>query len=107
MEIPIWCKAVLSVEEASALADSLNVAIIRAAAYRAIKYNDNSFCAYMSGNKVCIPRVPFERWLEEHGRAHTQFSTNKARADCRELKETPEPVKRTKSRKNIFVRKIV
>lgn len=102
MEIPIWRKAVLSVEEASAYANGLNVAIIRAAAYRAIKYGDRSFCAYPSGNKICIPRVPFERWLEEQGWLHTQLSRNEAIAECRELKEAP---RRTRSKNTVFIMK--
>lgn len=108
MEIPIWCKAVLSVNEASELADGLNVAVIRAAAYRAIKYKNNSFCAYMSGNKVCIPREPFIKWLEEQGRKHVAFNTAAAREECVELKDGSADVKKARSQKtNIFVRKIV
>lgn len=101
MEIPIWCKAVLSVAEASDYADGLSHAIIRAEAYKGIA-GRGSFNAYMSGNKVCIPRVPFERWLEEQGRLHTVFSHKQSNAEREELKE---PTKRARSKNTVFIMK--
>lgn len=100
MEIPIWYKAVLSVAEASDYADGLSHAIIRAEAYKSIEGRGGTFNAYMSGNKVCIPRIPFERWLEEQGRLHTKFSPRQSREDREELKEAP---KRTRSKNTMFI----
>ena len=79
-EIPIWQKAILTVEEASAYAGGMNVAIIRLAANQAIKLGAPNFECYMTGNKICIVRTSFEVWLSELGRRHTIFNIQ----DCQE-----------------------
>ena len=102
MEIPIWHKAVLTVTEASALAGGLNVAIIRAEARKSMS-GRGTLNAYMSGNKVCIPREPFLRWLEEQGRRHTVFNIAEAREEYSELKTVKKP--RARNTKNILLLK--
>lgn len=84
LEIPIWEKAIITVEEASAIAGGLNEAIIRLHAAQAINYGRITFECYMTGNKLCIVKDSFLKWLSELGRRHEQFCI----IDCqRQLKE--------------------
>ena len=81
MEIPIYLKENLTVDEAVELT-GLSAVLLRSEAYLARKRPKvSNFPAFWVGNKLLIPRLPLISWLAEQGRKHSQFDLG----DCREL----------------------
>lgn len=97
MEIPVWRKAVLTIEEASAYGD-MNLHLLRGLAVLA-KAGKSDFPSFSAGTSFKIPREPFERWLEKLGGEHTQLELKTVRRMVQELKEQSVP-KRGRPRKN-------
>lgn len=95
MEIPVWRKAVLTVEEAAAYGN-ISQHLLRGfvALSRAGK---SEFPVFYSGNSIKIPRVSFERWLESLGDGHVQLELKTVQRMVADLNESK---KRGRPRKN-------
>lgn len=107
LEIPIWEKAIITVQEASALAGGMNDAIIRLHAAQSMYYGRNYFECYKTGNKLCIVKDSFLKWLSLLGRRHEEFDLNRCREELQLIikkeeqpQETIAVVKRGRPRKN-------
>ena len=87
-EIPIWERAILTVEEASAIAGGMNEAIIRLYATKGIKTGEATFECYMTGNKLCIVKDSFIRWLSMLGRKHAMLDIESCRKELKNFENT-------------------
>lgn len=94
LEIPVWNKAVLSLEEAAAYGN-LNVHLLRGFSVLAAAGKSN-FPVFYSGDTMKIPRVSFERWLEGLGDSHSKLELKVVQ---RMVSEAKEPAKRGRPRK--------
>lgn len=94
MEIPVWRKAVLSVEEA-AVYGNIGQQLIRGFVALA-RLGKSDFPMFMSGDTAKIPRVGFEQWLEKLGSEHSQLELKTVQ---RMIASTDVP-KRGRPRKN-------
>lgn len=96
LDIPVWQKAVLTVDEAASYG-SLSPQMLRGLV-TLTKLNKGSFPFFMSGDTVKIPRVSFEEWLVNMGREHTQLELKLINQMIESIKKEAEP-KRGRPRK--------
>lgn len=95
-EIPVWRKAVLTIEEAAAYGN-VGQQLLRGFVTLA-KAGRSDFPVFFSGTDIKIPRVGFEAWLERMGNEHTQCELKAVKRMIDSLKDQ-EP-KRGRPRKN-------
>lgn len=93
-EIPVWVKAVLSVEEAAAYGN-ISPQLIRGFSALA-RAGRSDFPVFYSGDTLKIPRQAFERWLEELANDHKRLDLKIVR---RMIVSLEEPIKRGRPRK--------
>lgn len=85
MEIPIYLKENLTVDEAVELT-GLSAVLLRSEAYLArARPRVSNFPAFWVGNKLLIPRLPLINWLAEQGRKHSRFDLAESRELVRSL----------------------
>ena len=96
-EIPVWRKAVLTIEEAAAYG-SIGQQLLRGFVVLA-KAGKSDFPVFFSGTSIKIPRIGFEAWLERMGSEHTQCELKTVQRMIESLNEPDEP-KRGRPRKN-------
>lgn len=87
--IPVYRKAVLSVEEAAAYGN-ISGLIIKAYALLA-KNKRGDFPCFWSGNTLKIPRVAFEKWLEDMGRKNECFEIKNIKAIIKNAQQQDAP----------------
>ena len=96
-DIPVWHKAVLTIEEAAAYG-SVGQQLLRGFVALA-KAGKSDFPVFFSGNSIKIPRIGFEAWLERMGSEHTKCELKTIQ---RMIASLDEPVKRGRPRKKIY-----
>ena len=87
--IPVYRKAVLSVEEAAAYGN-ISGLIIKAYALLA-KNKRGDFPCFWSGNTLKIPRVAFEKWLEDMGQKNECFGIKNIKAIIKNAQQQDAP----------------
>lgn len=87
--IPVYRKAVLSVEEAAAYGN-ISGLIIKAYALLA-KNKRGDFPCFWSGNTLKIPRVAFEKWLEYMGQKNECFEIKNIKAIIKNAQQQDAP----------------
>ena len=87
--IPVYRKAVLSVEEAAAYGN-ISGLIIKAYALLA-KNKRGDFPCFWSGNTLKIPRVAFEKWLEDMGQINESFEIKNIKAIIKNAQQQDAP----------------
>lgn len=95
-DIPVWRKAVLSIEEAAAYGN-IGQQLLRGFAALA-KAGKSDFPVFFSGDTMKIPRIGFEQWLERMGSEHTQCELRTVQRMIASLNESVN--KRGRPRKN-------
>lgn len=90
-EIPVWRKAVLTIEEAAAYGD-MNQHLLRGFVALA-KAGKSDFPVFEVGTSFKIPRIGFEQWLEKLGNEHTQLELKTVRQMIKSLNESSATVK--------------
>lgn len=92
MDIPVWHKAVLTIEEAAAYGD-MNQHLLRGFVALA-KAGKSDFPVFEVGTSFKIPRVGFEQWLEKLGNEHTQLELKTVKRMIKSLQEGSLTAKR-------------
>lgn len=87
--IPVYRKAVLSLEEAAAYGN-ISGLIIKAYALLA-RDKRGGFPCFWAGNTIKIPRIAFEKWLEDMGHKNECFEFKIIRAIIKNAQEQDKP----------------
>lgn len=87
--IPVYRKAVLSLDEAAAYGN-ISELIIKAYALMA-KAKRGDFPCFWAGDTLKIPRVAFEKWLEDMGHKNECFEFKNIRAIIKNARDQDKP----------------